>query len=742
VIRFGLRLTLRGGREAATRLVLISTAVALGVGLLLSTLAGINAVNRQNGRYAWLESGGADAPAAQPGTDPAWWRLSADRFGDKLIGRIDVAATGANASVPPGIPRLPGPGQFFASPAMTRLLAATPRDQLAARYPGRQIGTIGDAALPGPNSLIIVVGYAPQQLAHAGARLITGISTTSPSSCDGQDCAIGVGINARGIDLVLSVVVAALLFPVLIFIATATRLSAARREQRFAAMRLVGATPGQATVISAVESTVAAVIGVVAGFGVFFAVRPALAPLPFTGVPFFVDDLSLNLPDVLLVGLGVPLGAAVAARLALRRVSTSPLGVTRRVTPAPPAPWRVIPLLAGLGELAYFVVTGRPASTGGQILAYLPGILIMMVGLVIAGPWLTMHAARFLAGRARRPASLIAARRLSDDPHTAFRAISGLVLALFVTSVAVGVITTIQAYGGGARTTAADRGTLVNDLFRDNPGKAPRTTVASVPPALLDRLRTTRGVDAAVLVRRNPVTGPTDPRGLISCADLARVPALGRCPARAQVAAIEPDLAGSRFASSVWPAAPVPVRQISGLPVVSLVVATDGSGAAVERARTALELAYPQDGAPATVADWQSQDGKQTAAYQRLADVVIIASLPIAGCTLAVSVVGGLNERRRPFSLLRLTGAPLRTLRRVVLLESAVPLLLAAAVAGMTGFLAAGLFVRAQLSETLQGPDPVFYILVAAGLLASLSIILSTLPALKRISAPEAARVE
>ncbi len=742
MIGFGLRLSLRGGREAATRLVLISTAVALGVGLLLSTLAGINAVNTQNGRYAWLESGAAGARANPPHSDPVWWRLSADRFGGKLIGRVDVAATGADSPVLPGIARLPKGGQYYASPAMSRLLAATPRDQLAARYPGRQIGTIGDAALPAPNSLIIVVGRTPEQLAHAGARLITSISTTSPSSCDGQDCALGVGINARGIDLVLSIVIAALLFPVLIFIATATRLSAARREQRFAAMRLVGATPRQVTVISAVESTVAAVIGVLAGFGVFFAVRPVLAPIPFTGVPFFVDDLSLNLPDVLLVALGVPVGAAVAARLALRRVSISPLGVTRRVTPAQPAAWRVIPVLLGLGELAYFVAAGRPASTGGQILAFLPGILVTMAGLVIAGPWLTMHGARLLAGRASRPAALIAARRLSDNPHTAFRAVSGLVLALFVTSVATGVITTITAYGGGARTTPADRGTLVNDFFRDNPGEAPTTTVASVPPEVLDRLRATAGVDAVVLVHQNPVAGRTDPRGLITCADLRRVPALGRCGPGAHAALVEPDLAGSRFASPVWPAAPVAVSRLHTMPVLSLIVATDGSAAAVERARTALELAYPQAGSAATVADWQARDGKQTAAYQQLANVVIIASLPIAGCTLAVSVVAGLNERRRPFALLRLTGVPLRTLRRVVLLESAVPLLLAAAVAVATGFAAAALFVRSQLSETLQPPDIAFCAVVAAGLFASLSIIVSTLPVLRRISAPEAARVE
>jgi hypothetical protein len=51
VIRLGLRLTLNGGREAAVRLVITALAVALGVGMLLITLAGINAINAQNGGY-------------------------------------------------------------------------------------------------------------------------------------------------------------------------------------------------------------------------------------------------------------------------------------------------------------------------------------------------------------------------------------------------------------------------------------------------------------------------------------------------------------------------------------------------------------------------------------------------------------------------------------------------------------------------------------------------------------------
>ena len=51
MIRLGLRLTLAGGREAVVRLVLLVASVGLGVGLLLIAVAGVNAVNTQNGRY-------------------------------------------------------------------------------------------------------------------------------------------------------------------------------------------------------------------------------------------------------------------------------------------------------------------------------------------------------------------------------------------------------------------------------------------------------------------------------------------------------------------------------------------------------------------------------------------------------------------------------------------------------------------------------------------------------------------
>ena len=64
MIRLGLRLTLKGGKEAAVRLVVTVAAVALGVGLLLAALAGMNAIKAQNARSAWLplRAGGGPGP--------------------------------------------------------------------------------------------------------------------------------------------------------------------------------------------------------------------------------------------------------------------------------------------------------------------------------------------------------------------------------------------------------------------------------------------------------------------------------------------------------------------------------------------------------------------------------------------------------------------------------------------------------------------------------------------------------
>jgi len=776
VIGLGLRLVLSGGREAITRLLVLAAAVGLGVGLLLTAVAATNAVTTWNNRHGWFWTGSVSVPAshAAAGTTPLWWHPIGDTFDGQPISRFDVAATGASSPVPPGITRDPGPSQYYASPALAALLRATPADQLAGRYPGHLAGVIGDAGLPSPDSLVIIIGHSPAQLAGTPDSVpVTSIATTVPDNFGGQVNPKGLdysppdpGGGNNAIDFVLAVVALAILAPVLIFIATATRLSAARREQRFAAMRLVGATRRQVSWLAAVESTVAGVLGVAAGFGVFFGLRVPVAGIAFIGQPFFPAELSLSPPDILAVAIGVPVAAAVAALLALRRVRISPLGVARRVTPEPPRAWRTLPLLAGLAELGFFTVHGCPASIGGQVLVFMSSFLLIIVGLAIAGPWLTMAAARVMARRTSRPGALIAARRLADDPRAAFRAVSGLVLALFITTVAVVGITTWNAKNFTRWGSAAEAKVLTDQLAGQQPSSRSQASPGPAAPAapLAARLRGIPGVQGVVVVRADPQltipatfhnlgaqlgsSGPV-PAGVVSCAQLAAAPALGRCPAGATAVAFPADgfndtLFGVDTTGITWPAASVPATRLDSLGVDAINVATNGTVPAVEQARTVLENApaYPAIGAPPTIGELIAQSNPANSGYQQLANTVILVSLPIAGCTLAAGVAAGLADRKRPFSLLRLTGARLAMLRRVVALESAVPLLAAAAVAIGTGFGATAMYASVEMQHPMVAPGAGYYLITAGGILAALGIITATFPLLARITGPEVARNE
>ena len=127
MISLGLRLVLSGGREAVIRFLVLATAVGLGVGLLLTAVAATHAVTTWNNRHAWLWTGTASVPAGPAaGIAPLWWHPSGDTFDGQQINRFDVAATGTSSPVPPGIPRDPGPGQYYASPALAALLRSHP----------------------------------------------------------------------------------------------------------------------------------------------------------------------------------------------------------------------------------------------------------------------------------------------------------------------------------------------------------------------------------------------------------------------------------------------------------------------------------------------------------------------------------------------------------------------------------------------------------------------------------------
>ncbi|MBN6051634.1 hypothetical protein JYK22_06765 [Nonomuraea sp. RK-328] len=787
----GLRLALRGGREAAVRAAVVAAAVAAGVVLLLSTLSLFNAFQATAGRPCWECTTGA-APGGR--VTGVLWNHREDSYVGRTIKRLDVAAPASDtsrsggAAVVPGVPRLPDPGRYYVSPALARLLDAVPRDRLADRFPGARAGLVGREALSGPDDLVVVVGQPAERLAALADTVeVHQVATRRAADTTTALYRHGFGIAAVG-----------LVLPLLVLVGTASRLAAARREARLAAMRLAGATSRQTGVIASVDAAGGALLGTLAGVALFQLVRPAVAGVTVTGARFFPDLVTPGALQYAVVIAGVPVAAAGAALWSLRRMRITPLGVARREPPPAPSAWRLLPLAAGLtlfgglfagpalidsvfeGPVFEGPVSASPVFAGDRseldALLMDAGLALVMVGLVTGGPWLTMVAARVAARLTGGAATLLAARRTAADPKAAFRSVTGLVLAVFIGTAIAGIVPAVvsgqRAAGGG---TLGD--VLRASFARSCPGEcAPRGGDALAPEAgaeLLSRLRAQPGV-AVLPVYAKARTGTTagdartsspclpehpcrrtPPLGhVVTCDDLALLPALGRCAAGARAVAVDFErlltndnmLAIGNDLPVVGDRNPAVAAPVTGLRLAAVLVRT-GDPAVRERVRTLLTPYLALTGSsdtPRTFAEIAALREVPLREIERVALAIVALTLLVAGCGLVVAVGGGLVERRRPFALLRLCGTPVRTLSRVVLLESALPLVVAAGLAAAAGFGVAEPVVGrlALRSAPVALPGPGYFLAVGGGLAASLLVVLAAVPLLRRMTAPDGARFE
>src|SRR6201994_4311235 len=177
MVRLGLQLTLRSGREGLTRLAVTAAAVAAGVALLLGVLAEFHAFQANAGKPCWSCTTGAPVPGTLPAHGELW-NNSVDFYQGQTISRLDVAALGPNAPVPPGITQLPPAGDYYVSPALAAPLRTVPAHPPGARFPGKLIGTIGQAGLSGAGDLAIYIGHTPAQVnAISGTQWVTSISS-------------------------------------------------------------------------------------------------------------------------------------------------------------------------------------------------------------------------------------------------------------------------------------------------------------------------------------------------------------------------------------------------------------------------------------------------------------------------------------------------------------------------------------------------------------------------------------
>lgn len=279
-------------------------------------------------------------------------------------------------------------------------------------------------------------------LTAVGAALATGIGLVIAVlvPMDGQySVPVGAGLlDQPGTRDGVITALMLLFIPVFGFLGQCARVGAVHRDRRLAALRLAGATPAQVRRIAALESGPACLAGsaVATAFSVLSLLRLWHRPGPSVWA------------GIAVVAVLVPvLGAAVSA-LALRGVVVSPLGRLRRVRPAR-GPGRafqaatgLLAVLAVLGALSAFV--GAPSAfplvgSGLAPLAVFAGCLLAGASAVWLAGWSSRWLGRVFAARAQRPALLIAAERLRDDPWAAARTHAAVLLVTVVGTGFMGV---------------------------------------------------------------------------------------------------------------------------------------------------------------------------------------------------------------------------------------------------------------------------------------------------------------
>jgi hypothetical protein len=208
----------------------------------------------------------------------------------------------------------------------------------------------------------------------------------------------------------------------------AARLAASRRDQRLATLRLSGATSGQVVVMTLAEAAGQALLGGVLGVVLYASVLPGLARLDFQGRPFSVGELWVGVPVALAVLGAVALLAVGSGLMGLRRVVIGPLGVTARVSPPRLRWWRAGGVVAATA--GWLVVAGLRHDLEVAVL------LVVLVGVVatvnLVGPYLVMLLGVVAASASRGLPTLLAARRLVDDPRSTWRAVSAIGLGIIV----------------------------------------------------------------------------------------------------------------------------------------------------------------------------------------------------------------------------------------------------------------------------------------------------------------------
>ena len=702
------RLLVANDRSARRRLAGIVAGVMVGVTLFLMLLAAAQAFPERSMRSSWASTalipgipGQSNHTDLRPDHTLTAGELAVasnfDVVGNQAITvlRVALPKSGTTSVKIPGSDIVPKPGEYLASPALAKRIASLPADQLGDRY-GKQVGVLSPEAVEGPDSLVAIVGTDLGTVAASEFYIPPQVVTSFQ----------GIPYENEAYRIATIVGAIAVLVPALLLVGIVTDLGAAQRAERFATLRLIGATPQQVARTAALEIGATTFVGALAGVALYLALIPLAAQITLKSSRFYYSDLLRSPVNAVLAVVVTTAGAAAVAWWRTRRADLGPLGGSRERAERRPRLISLAPVILGTAGL---VSTPTVAHQNSDLTIYLLPVsfLCTMLGLLWAGPVLTWWVARGGRALAHSAAQVIGFNRITQHPRAVFRAVAGVVVAVYAMTVFAVAITV----AAGTRDVTQGDGHLSPTSLEATPAVSDEGALNSA----VDQLAAVPGV-TTVAVGRISGGSKQDSRVILE-ADKAE--ALGAPHVASPDGAVS---ISTRWLYENAAASPSPVSaeelasaREHGAPIV--LVGTDpASPGAVERARTALATSGLALGtAPTSPSSIQAlQDTAMENQFAQLGYIGILIAAGISAVSLGVSTVAALLGRRRVLGLLRLVGMPAATLRSMVSYETMLPAVTALAMSIGLGWLTAWALVGGVSGRHISWPGGGYWLALGA----------------------------
>jgi hypothetical protein len=717
----------------------------MGVGLLLVVVAVPAALDGRSGRN--------DLRMPIPGVGrsaPGGTLLVAERpdlwDGQKVTRRI-VAGGAISSPRPPGVERLPGPGELVLSPALALIRDQPGAEALRDRYQGTIVGLVGDPGLLEPAELIAYVGASPESM-----------SVSSGNPAENPVVVAGFGPSASGAavddddprllaEAAATLVVILLCALLVVLLGSATQLAARARAARIASLRLIGASARACRLVVAGEVTVAATIGTVLGLVGFLLARGAIFA-GWSDAPWFPADIGLG-PASYVVLIAAPALAQVVAQLASRRAVREAFGVRRqsqfRLRPLP----RLLPTMISATLLWFLAFEPGWIDRAQQGRLLIGAVVVFLLSLPLSLPVVLRGLGVLWAAAARGPVAHLAMRRMAFEATTVTRVvvataealvIAGVISAVFLQSPTLAHDDELLAAGNG-RYLVVERNVEpslptemrqvdgvqsvlpVSSLTLIAAGPASATSsrlpgatggiavfaLAVACPDVLTFLEAdpARCGDARSVVAADPgqpigdgcaqppCVEPGD-RAAVSYVEGGQPKVIDnglRLPTKAIGApGAVPDFVQPSLRDPVW-IDPAEVGDLAKTARLSVLVRTDGSPAAEQRVRRAAMQASPLSAVsslPAKVAG----DRVEESVGRRVASSGAALALALGLVSMVVAGTDSLLERRKLTGSLLAVGVSRGAQWRTQMIFLVMPAVVACAVGGVTGVLFAGIMDR------------------------------------------------